>query len=259
MKIAIDPGHNCAPDTGASGIRQEDQLSLEVSEKVIKKLRYVGHQVINVLPDYCRSVSDSLSQRVNMANSMEVDIYVSIHFNAFNGRTYGSEVFFGSRAGKAIAEKVLTEIVSLGFHNRGVKNGLHLYVIRATKMPAILIECCFCDAAGDMSIYDAESMADAIVFGLIGKQTILNNLPVSDRILIVERDTTLKQLTFNSNNVKGGAKQRIPLQEISLSPGEYPFTNLLFEEGHYCVEFKEKIGKGIDFGCLLVEDATIKS
>ncbi|NER20840.1 MAG: N-acetylmuramoyl-L-alanine amidase [Symploca sp. SIO1C2] len=173
MKIAIDPGHNCPPDTGASGIRQEDQLNLEVSEKVIKKLRDAGHQVINVLPDYCRSVSDSLSKRVNLANRMEVDIYVSLHFNYFNGRASGSEVFFGSQAGKAIAQKVLTKIVSLGFQNRGVKNGLHLYVIRATRMPAILIECCFCDSARDMGIYDAESMADAIVFGLIGKQTAL--------------------------------------------------------------------------------------
>lgn len=36
-------------------------------------------------------------------------------------------------------------------------------------MEAILIECCFIDSAEDMNRYDAESMANAIVLGLVGR------------------------------------------------------------------------------------------
>ncbi|MEY3222027.1 MAG: hypothetical protein RLZZ203_883, partial [Cyanobacteriota bacterium] len=68
-----------------------------------------------------------------------------------------------------VAQKVLDEIVKLGFFNRGVKSGSHLYVLRRTNMPGILIEGCFIDSAKDMQLYDSEAMANAIVAGLTGK------------------------------------------------------------------------------------------
>ncbi|WP_327330961.1 hypothetical protein [Calothrix rhizosoleniae] len=40
-------------------------------------------------------------------------------------------------------------------------------VLRNTVMPAILIEGGFCDSKRDMSLFDAEKMADAIVRGLV--------------------------------------------------------------------------------------------
>jgi N-acetylmuramoyl-L-alanine amidase len=46
-------------------------------------------------------------------------------------------------------------------------------------MPAILIECCFCDAKVDMDLFDVEKMAEAIKDGLIGEAK--NNEPKSDK------------------------------------------------------------------------------
>ncbi|MFM9156438.1 MAG: N-acetylmuramoyl-L-alanine amidase, partial [Dolichospermum sp.] len=91
------------------------------------------------------------------------------HFNAFNGKANGTEIFAISDSGRKVAQKVLDEIVKLGFFNRGVKSGSHLYVLRRTNMPGILIEGCFIDSAKDMQIYDGEAMANAIVAGLTGK------------------------------------------------------------------------------------------
>ncbi|PPJ65140.1 N-acetylmuramoyl-L-alanine amidase [Cuspidothrix issatschenkoi] len=169
MKFGIDIGHNCPPDSGANGIKSEDKLTMELGNKIIAKLESLGHTVIPCKPNSARTVNQSLGRRCEKANNNRVDFFVSIHFNAFNGQANGTEVFAISDAGRKVAQKVLDEIVKLGFFNRGVKSGSHLYVLRRTNMPGILIEGCFIDSAKDMQLYDSEAMANAIVAGLTGK------------------------------------------------------------------------------------------
>jgi N-acetylmuramoyl-L-alanine amidase len=149
---------------------------MEVGNKVIDKLESLGHTVIPCKPNSASTVNRSLGSRCDKANNNRVDFFVSIHFNAFNGKANGAEVFAISDGGRKVAQKVLDEIVKLGFFNRGVKSGSHLYVLRRTNMPGILIEGCFIDSAKDMQIYDGEAMANAIVAGLTGKAA---NTPVN--------------------------------------------------------------------------------
>ncbi len=169
MKIGIDSGHNSPPDTGARGIKVEDNLTLDVGNRVIAKLRALGNEVVVCKPSSSRTVTESLSKRCATANASRVDIFVSIHFNAFNRQANGTEIFATSANGRKIAKPVLDEIVKLGFFNRGVKSGSHLYVLKNTNMPAILVECCFIDSQKDMNLYNPETMANAIVKGLTGK------------------------------------------------------------------------------------------
>ena len=180
MKFGLDIGHNCPPDSGAEGIKSENKLTMEVGNKVIAKLENLGHTVSACKPNSASTVNQSLGSRCEKANSNRVDIFVSIHFNAFNGQANGTEVFAISDAGKKVAQKVLDEIVKLGFFNRGVKSGSHLYVLRRTNMPGILIECCFIDSAKDIQLYDGETMANAIVAGLTGKVANTSVNPASD-------------------------------------------------------------------------------
>ena len=168
MKFGIDIGHNFKKDSGAVGIEPEDKLCLEVGNLVIAHLKSAGHQVVECKPQFDPgTVHKSLQMRVGKANNAGVEMFVSIHFNAFNGQAYGTEVFAISQRGKIWANRVLEYIADLGFHNRGVKDGSHLYVVKNTIAPAILIECCFCDSAIDMEIYNKESMAEAIFKGLM--------------------------------------------------------------------------------------------
>ena len=180
MKFGIDIGHNCPPDSGASGIKSEDKLTMEVGNKVIAKLESLGHTVISCKPNSASTVNQSLGRRCEKANNNRVDFFVSIHFNAFNGQANGTEVFAISDAGRKVAQKVLDEIVKSGFFNRGVKSGSHLYVLKRTNMPGILIEGCFIDSAKDMQIYDGEAMANAIVAGLTGKVASTSVNPASN-------------------------------------------------------------------------------
>ncbi|BAT52795.1 Peptidoglycan-binding domain 1 [Nostoc sp. NIES-3756] len=200
MRYGIDIGHNCPPDTGARGIKFEDNLTLDVGNRVITKLRALGHEVIACKPDRASSVKDSLSQRCNKANASKVEVYVSIHFNAFNGQANGTEVFATSDNGRRIAKPVLDEIVKLGYFNRGVKSGSHLFVLRNTDMPAILVECCFIDSTKDMNLFDAEATANAIVKGLTGKLPSTTVPSVSDEEQ--NTDTSILRLQKSLNRLK---------------------------------------------------------
>lgn len=166
MKYAIDLGHNIRADGGAVGIERENDLIMAVGENVIYRLRKAGHEVVECKPSWASSVNDSLNRRVRTANASKADVAVSIHFNAFgDARANGAEVFAVSSKGRYYARKVVNNIAALGFANRGVKHR-RFYFLRATSMPAILIECCFCTNQRDMNLFNADKMAQAIVNAL---------------------------------------------------------------------------------------------
>jgi N-acetylmuramoyl-L-alanine amidase len=171
MKFVIDLGHGQSPDTGADGIRSEEECINEVGNILISNLRKLGHEVIESRPkSKISNVRQSLQARVDCSNFANPDLFVSIHFNASDtGLGHGTEVFAISKSGKSTAKKVVDNIAEIGFKNRGVKDGSHLYLVKNTNNIAILIECCFCDNFTDMNLYTectAERIANAILKGI---------------------------------------------------------------------------------------------
>lgn len=230
-KFGIDIGHNCPPDTGAVGIKKEDELTMAVGTRLIKKLEAAGHEVVNCTPKSAASVPESLQKRVNIANEEAVDKFVSIHFNFFNGDANGTGVFGISDEAQVIAKTVLDEIVKLGFKNRGV-NSANYFVLKHTTMPAILIECCFCDSMRDMGIFDVEEMADAIAKGL----GITPTDPDRDYTLKVTVPTVLKPSTEQASDIE----REHPGSCIDIGLGNYDIKDLLAsEEGHYHIKWKD--------------------
>ncbi|MDU1348253.1 N-acetylmuramoyl-L-alanine amidase [uncultured Clostridium sp.] len=176
MQIGIDYGH-CLKgyDTGAigNGLKEQD-ITREVGKIVTSKLRALGHKVIECAIDSANSVNESLSYRVNKANSNNVDLFISIHVNAGGGQ--GTEIYTWDGEQLLEATRVLNNITALGFNNRKIKNGSNLYVIRNTKAKAMLIELFFIDSV-DVELYKkvgVEKIANAIVEGITGK-TVYNN------------------------------------------------------------------------------------
>lgn len=230
MKFGIDIGHNCPPDTGAVGVKKEDVLTKDVGSRLMLKLSAAGHSVINCTPNTAATVGESLRKRVDKANANLVDLFVSIHFNAFNGTAKGTEVFAISNTSKAIAQSVLNQIVKLGFKNRGVKN-TPFFVIKNTSMPAILVECCFCDSTADMSLFDPEQMAEAIKVGLIGDSD--DTSTVQPGTLKITTKTVLKPSTEQASDLPSNT-----LVEIEL--GDYQVSDFRYEEKHYWVKFPNR-------------------
>ena len=180
MRINVHAGHNAdgRPACGAIGFLRESTEARRMKDAVIGMLRQLGHTEYDCTVDDAAGVSGNLSQIVGKCNAHEVDLDVSIHFNSGagdasgNGNTTGTEayVYSASSKAKAYAEKVCAAIAGLGFRNRGVKYSTGLYVLRNTKSPAVLVECCFVDDRDDAQLYDCQKMAKAIVYGITGQR-----------------------------------------------------------------------------------------
>ncbi|EEE39988.1 N-acetylmuramoyl-L-alanine amidase [Prochlorococcus marinus] len=143
FSVVIDPGHG-GPDPGAIGIGgiRETDVVLEVS-KIVKKL--LSEKGVNVKLTRKNEIDLDLPPRVSYANNSDADIFVSIHANASRGKRRdinGLETFYyrGWR-GRLLAKKIQKQIlrVSPGSPDRGVKQG-RFYVIKNTRMPAVLVE-----------------------------------------------------------------------------------------------------------------------
>lgn len=178
MKIYIDAGHG-GSDPGAvgNGIFEKD-LTLDISLRQKYLLEKLGHKV-----KISRTIDKyvPLNDRVDEANMWEADIFISNHINAGGGE--GEEVWYSVNGGrgKEYAEKVEKNLSKI-FKSRGLKsktgkNGDYLYVIRETKMPAILVEYGFIDNSVDSEKLKKENIkqkcAEAVVYGILG-QAILN-------------------------------------------------------------------------------------
>lgn len=175
MRINVHGGHSLKR-RGASGYLDEVNEDRKVKNRVIELLRANGHTVYDCTDDNGSSQKANLRAIVNKCNSHSVDLDVSIHLNAGGGT--GTEVYIYNSKSKAkdeatrIAEKISN---ALGIRNRGVKERTNLYVLRKTKSPALLVECCFVDNSKDKEHWNAESCAKAIVEGILNRGIQTNN------------------------------------------------------------------------------------
>lgn len=159
MKIAVRGGHNFQA-TGASALIDETTEDRKVKDSIIKYLRLLGNEVLDVTPGPC-NVNTDLAYGVNKANEWGADLFVSDHFNkAFNSYNgaLGTEVWIYSKTDnikldEEVGARVVNALSELGFKNRGVKESKELYELRATKMASIIVETCFVEATEDVALY----------------------------------------------------------------------------------------------------------
>ncbi len=140
--VVIDPGHG-GRDVGAIGNGvQEKDLVLSISLRLGGVLQSMGYVV-----QYTRTtdVEIDLEPRVQFANRLQADVFISIHANSLASRNpsvSGVESYHapGSTLGFALATMVHQQVIAAtGARDRGVRSA-RFYVVRHTTMPAILLE-----------------------------------------------------------------------------------------------------------------------
>lgn len=193
MKVNVHGGHSLKC-RGASGLLDEVNEDRAVKNKVIELLRANGHTVYDCTDDVGATQNANLRNIVNKCNAHKVDLDVSIHLNAGGGT--GTEVYVYSDSSKAkgYAQRIVNNISnSLGIRNRGVKTRTNLYVLRKTKSPSLLIECCFVDNATDKAKWNVDKCAKAIVEGIL-------NVTVNNVTHTEAPKPTLKPTVNNNTN-----------------------------------------------------------
>lgn len=174
MKIGIDMGHTLSgAGTGAVGVVKETDKNREAGKRLMAMLREKGHTVIDCTVD---KSSNDLADRVRKANAQSLDLFISLHLNAFNGSADGVETYIysgsfnGKEANRAKAQTIQSALVAAtGWRDRKVKEN-NYYVLRETVAPAVLVELGFCDSKVDMGKWNTEKIAAALFKGITGSE-----------------------------------------------------------------------------------------
>ena len=155
-RLCFDYGHGGNDPGACYNGRKESNDVLEIGKAVAKEIRRHG-----VIVDEIRTTDTtiSLQERSNYENKNNYDYFISFHRNAFKPEAAtGVETYTylnqDSRS-KAMADKIQTAVVNIGFVNRGVKKA-NFHVLRETKAPAVLMELGFIDNSKDNSLFDSK-------------------------------------------------------------------------------------------------------
>ncbi|MGE9268611.1 MAG: N-acetylmuramoyl-L-alanine amidase family protein [Verrucomicrobiales bacterium] len=136
--IIIDAGHGGRDIGGHKGKVYEKWLALDTALRLERKLKQKGFRTVMTRR------SDqfiSLAGRTAIANRYSNAAFVSIHYNyTWKSHVCGFETFYHSSRSRPLAQYVQAGMLNrLEAVNRGVKYARY-YVIRHSKIPAILVE-----------------------------------------------------------------------------------------------------------------------
>jgi N-acetylmuramoyl-L-alanine amidase len=207
--VVIDPGHGgteriggSSPNnaTSASGVL-EKTMTLELAHAVAAALRALAQTRSELVLDVRLTREDDrnlgLSNRARVAAEVRADVFLSLHFNGFDGQVRGTETWILSTANgnvneaddRALAERLQAAVFrtiarhDAGARDRGVRDGQRLGVLadlslgntredHATR--ACLLEVEFIDVPevdrllnGDASVHVREALAAAVAEAIV--------------------------------------------------------------------------------------------
>ena len=175
FRIAIDPGHGGRDPGAVVGDIYEKDLNLNLSASLFKLCLNRG---LNPFLIRGGDYNLQLEERVNLAESAGVELFLSVHHNgaaSSEANGTGTIHYPGSRMGVLYAEYIQQGMIDvLGSRNRGVKTSDRLYVLRRTSMPAVLIEPLFVTGEEDRMIYIRDNYYKDLANGIIDSIIQLN-------------------------------------------------------------------------------------
>lgn len=84
----------------------------------------------------------SLEDRTKLAQTADADLFLSIHFDAFeNGDVHGMTTYYNKQQDQELAYRIHDELITtdIGMKDRGVMIGDY-HVLRENTRPAVLLE-----------------------------------------------------------------------------------------------------------------------
>lgn len=203
-RVFICVGHG-GSDSGAVGHVVEKEATLAISVAAKAELERHGVEV-----GISRTSDEDvgLTREVNMANDFGADLVIAVHANAGGG--YGFEAYVQTNeydlASRVAAEKIESQVESIGQSSRGIKTKLgsygtdYYYWLRNTNAPTVLLEGFFVDTE---DAYDFDTTEKQHGLGKAYAHGILDYLGID--IQNEEEDIMYKTI----NEVPGWAKPTI--------------------------------------------------
>ncbi len=159
--VVIDAGHGGHDRGGIPGQRvPEKVVALDVAKRVNAYLKRAGVRTVMTRNS---DVFIPLSTRVAMGNRQRDAIFVSIHFNsAHREGAQGYETFYYSKNSYSLAARIQRNLLRVNrTEDRGVKRR-GFYVLRNSRIPAVLVECGFLTNASEAKLAQSASHRDKL-------------------------------------------------------------------------------------------------
>lgn len=137
--VVLDAGHG-GSDPGAQSAtgRWEKEFTLSVVKKVRDLLR--DDPKISLILTREEDSYPTLDDRVNLANGLSADLFLSVHGNSFKPDINGTETYYNRSDSLAFAKLLhRNAVAATGFKDNNVRKA-NYKVIRDTTMPAVLLE-----------------------------------------------------------------------------------------------------------------------
>jgi N-acetylmuramoyl-L-alanine amidase len=171
--IVVDAGHG-GSDVGTYTPDMK-YLEKDINLNIVTYLKELLDQE-NIKVYYTRTSDEKvyLNPRVNLANNVKADFFISIHCNSnVDQNPYGTEVLYGKNrkhyaiGSKELATICLEEVIKeAGTKDMGIISGENIYIINKSKVPVSLIEVAFMSNKKDMEYLSKDENQKKIATGI---------------------------------------------------------------------------------------------
>jgi N-acetylmuramoyl-L-alanine amidase len=201
LLVVLDAGHG-GRDPGAVSPGEPEVLEKDITLAIIQacreKLEIEGIPVLLTREsdtELARKIQADLDVRTNMANDADASLFVSIHVNSLELTIPGARNVTGMECYYAKKENRFPPVSDEVFANRlgesmAAKTGKklnsviekRLAVLRATKMPAVLVEVGYMTNKGDLDSMTSDAFRDAAAQGMVEAilRTVADMSPVKE-------------------------------------------------------------------------------
>ncbi len=177
--IIIDAGHGL-PDNGASSKSgtYESEINLKIAKKLKKLLKKGKVNVIMTREDenslstsQTNNKRDDLQKRVNIRDTSDADIFLSIHLNHFSQPQYsGAQVFYsaGNPESEMLANTIQKNLIELvdPENTRSSKASGDIFVLKNSSIPCVLVECGFLSNEREAKLLEDDSYQNRIAWAI---------------------------------------------------------------------------------------------
>ena len=151
--VVIDPGHG-GMDAGANfGDIKESDINLEISFKLKEVFEENGYKTIltrennDSLCDDEFIKKEDMSKRVEIINTSNASLCISIHLNSYMDERYsGAQVFYSdaNEKNQLLADSIQNSIINLLANtNRKIVKRDNILLLNKVSIPCVIVECGF--------------------------------------------------------------------------------------------------------------------
>lgn len=168
--IVIDPGHGGVDEGCTNGAVLEKDINLEIARLAEIKLEELGYRVILTREEDAYITKED---RVQMANELCADLYISIHQNTYEDpEVAGIETWYDStglsKESERLAKLVHYEtLLATEGRARELVDSTELYITGETQMPSCLIETGFLSNPEELALLSEPEYQNELAEGIV--------------------------------------------------------------------------------------------